>query len=440
MPRGNRPFCLLLCLWPMALTAQTPDLAKLVERLDRVEEENRALAREITELRAQLAATRAQPDGEQRQDIQEHRVEDLAQVKVEASEKFPIRLTGMALFNSFLNSRQAGGANYPTVAAPQPGQQQAGASVRQTTVGLEFFGPRTVLGGQAHGSVFMDFSSGGTTLSQTMRLRTGSIEIDWKKRSIMVGIEKPIFNPREPSSLAQVAVSPLTGAGNLWLWLPQARVEQDIAFGRSSGVRARLGVLQTHEASPYDSPGFTGNLTPARPALEGRFEFFHNLDGNRRLEFAPGFHASTTHVNGFSIPSSLYSFDWFFNPWAKVEFTGAFYSGQNVANLGTGGINQGYELYKRYAAPIDSRGGWGQLTLHAASRIDLHLFTGQMDDNNSQLGQGDIGKNLAYGVNLFYRLAPNVILAPEISQLRTIYLGRGVRINNHYDLALAYLF
>jgi hypothetical protein len=28
----------------------------------------------------------------------------------------------------------------------------------------------------------------------------------------------------------------------------------------------------------------------------------------------------------------------------------------------------------------------------------------------------------------------------EASQLRTTYLGLGVRINNHYDLALAYLF
>ena len=48
----------------------------------------------------------------------------------------------------------------------------------------------------------------------------------------MVGLEKPIFNPREPSSLAQVGISPLTGTGNLWLWLPQVRVEQDFAFTR----------------------------------------------------------------------------------------------------------------------------------------------------------------------------------------------------------------
>jgi hypothetical protein len=37
-------------------------------------------------------------------------------------------------------------------------------------------------------------------------------------------------------------------------------------------------------------------------------------------------------------------------------------------------------------------------------------------------------------------VAPNVLMGLEASQLRTMYLGQGVRINNHYDLALAYLF
>jgi len=80
------------------------------------------------------------------------------------------------------------------------------------------------------------------------------------------------------------------------------------------------------------------------------------------------------------------------------------------------------------------------LTLGIARRVDAHFFTGQQDDDNAQLGAGDIGKNLVFGANLFFRIAPNVILAPEVSQLRTAYLARGTVINNHYDLALAYLF
>src|SRR5205823_10055144 len=147
------------------------------------------------------------------------------------------------------------------------------ASVRQTIVGLEFRGPTTVWGGKVRGSVYMDFFNPGT--NSAVRLRTGSVEVDWKSRSIMAGLEKPLFNPREPSSLAQVGVSPLTGAGNLWLWLPQIRAEQDFRFGADSGLRAQLGLVQTREIGPY-----TGMVVPeaARPGLEGRFEVFHNLD------------------------------------------------------------------------------------------------------------------------------------------------------------------
>jgi hypothetical protein len=73
-------------------------------------------------------------------------------------------------------------------------------------------------------------------------------------------------------------------------------------------------------------------------------------------------------------------------------------------------------------------------------RLDFHLFTGQVDDANHDLAAGGIGKNLLFGGNAYFRVAPNVLMGLEASQLRTMYLGQGVRINNHYDLALAYLF
>jgi len=56
------------------------------------------------------------------------------------------------------------------------------------------------------------------------------------------------------------------------------------------------------------------------------------------------------------------------------------------------------------------------------------------------LAVGSIGKNLLFGGNAYFRLAPNVLMGLEASQIRTVYFGQGVRINNHYDLALAYLF
>ncbi|HWB95736.1 MAG TPA: hypothetical protein VG672_03515, partial [Bryobacteraceae bacterium] len=374
---------------------------------------------------------------EDRVTVAEHRIEEQAQTKVEASQRFPIRLTGMALFNTYLNSKQNGDSQYPTIAVP--GQaRNGGATLRQTVLGLQYQGPETLWGGQVKGSLFMDFFSGAT---QTLRIRTGDVEIDWGSRSIRAGIEKPIFNPREPNSLAQVGLSPLTGAGNLWLWIPQVRFQQNFSFGDRSGLRAQIGVVQTRESQSYQATSYVPELEDARPGLEGRFEFFHRLDDERRLEIAPGFHTSVSHVAETSVPSNLFSLDWFANPWRKLEFTGAFYTGQNVAHLGTGGIRQGFTvLGPGVARPVHGLGGWGQLTWLATPRLSFNLFAGRQDDRDRDLLPGRIGYNQSYGANFFDRLAPNVIMSLEASQVRTGYIGANLLLNNHYDLALAYLF
>ena len=222
MGRLNNLFCLGL-LWPAWLGAQqTPEINQILQRLDKLEQENRALAEQVQQLKSELAAARpdvsgnaaptsaatanatASPTVDERLAIQESRVEEQAQTKVEASEKFPISLTGMVLFNTYLNSRQGGGSEYPTAAALTSSPEAAGATLRQTVIGLVYHGPQTFLGGTVHGSLYMDFFTGGVNFNSTLRLRTGSISLDWKTRSVMVGIDKPIFNPREPASLAQV--------------------------------------------------------------------------------------------------------------------------------------------------------------------------------------------------------------------------------------------
>ncbi len=432
--------CLALALAPASLGAQTtPDLTQILARLERLERENRELTEQVRALQAQVGNTtpppapQSSPTIAEQLEIHQQRIEEQAQTKVEASQKFPIRFAGMALFNSFVNSRQSGGSDYPVTAAPT-GVGHSGATLRQTILGLEFDGPQAILGGKVSGNVYMDFTSGGNALN--LHLRTASVQIDWKTRTLSAGLEKPIFNPREPSSLGQVVVSPLTGAGNLWLWLPQVRAEQELAFTPNTGIRAQIGAVQTREIGP--SLG-SGTFETVRPSAEGRFNFHHKFDEGRRLEFAAGFHASTTHAGGFSIPSNLYSLDWFVNPSKRLEFTGVFYSGQNVAGLGSG-TRQAYTISKSGGRTIGSRGGWGQFTLHTLPRLDFHFFTGQVDDRNADLGPGLIGKNLLFGGNAYFKLAPNVLAGIEATQLRTLYLGQGVRINNHYDLALAYLF
>jgi hypothetical protein len=417
---------------------------QILERLESLERSNRELTEEVRVLRGQLAPSQPRSEGpelEEQVAVQGSRIEEQAQTKVESGQRFPIRIKGMLLFNTFLNSKQDGVDQYPTVAAPRGEYSYGGASLRQSVLGFDYRGPE-VFGGKVHASMLMDFFGGsGQALDQSLRIRTATMQIDWKSRSVSMGVDKPIFSPREPSSLAQVGVSPLTGAGNLWMWLPQVRLEQSFRWSDTSGVRAQMGVVQTREL-PYQGAGDNlSQVEAARPGLEGRYEFWHDFGGGRRFELAPGFHVSTSHVAGDAVPSRLFSMDWLVIPWRKLEFTGALFTGENVTHLGTGGVGQGFVILgPQQVKPLPSHGGWAQLTVPVTERFSFHFFSGVQDDQNAALPAGQIGRNLAYGANFFYRLAPNVIMSLETSQVRTSYIQMGHRLNNHYDLAFAYLF
>jgi hypothetical protein len=139
------------------------------------------------------------------------------------------------------------------------------------------------------------------------------------------------------------------------------------------------------------------------------------------------------------VPSRLFALDWFANPWEKLEFSGAFFSGQNVAHFGA--LRQGFTIRRNgNVIPVHSRGGWGQLSFPFTSRVTLNIFGGVHDDRNRDLGYDGIAANRTGAANLMYRLAPNVILSIEALQMRTTYLEIGTRHNNRYDLAVAYLF
>jgi hypothetical protein len=435
----------------------TPDLKQILERLERVENENRELREQVRELREQMRASptvaptpEGKPQVDERLEIEERRTAELAQTKVEASQRFPIRLTGMALVNAFYNSKLNGGVNNPTVASVGNGETVGGATFRQSIIGLDYRGPQTLWDGKIHGSIFMDFFTGsGYGLNNGLRLRTAAFAIDWETRSFSIVQDKPLISPRDPDSLAQVGVPPLAGAGNLWWWEPQARFEQRIHFGAQAGVNARIGVIETDEAQANVPARFASTLSEVRPGLEGRFEFFRRFGDGRRIEIAPGFHVSDTHIAGGSAPSRVFSTDWLLNPVRPIELTGFFFMGENVAHFGTTGVRQGFSILGPGSVlPVNSRGGWTQLKIIASDRLRFHLMAGLQNDSRSDVVagfgaggvNGGIGRNLAYGANFFYKLSPNVIASFETLQTRTSYLLFGQRLNNHYDLAFAYLF
>jgi hypothetical protein len=445
---------LILLLVPPLLPAQEKsEFQQILERLDRLEQENRSLTAEVRALRTELAAhpegesASASPDVtpsaaplEERAAILERRTDELAQTKVEASQRFPVTLTGMALFNAFLNGRANGGQQDPLTASPSNNRSGGGASLSQSIIGLTFHGPQVWGGGQVSGTLYMDLWGGSSSsLNHLVRMRVATVQIDWKNQSVMVGQDKPLISPREPNSLAQVAFSPLTSAGNLWLWQPQARFEQRFSIGDNAGLRAQAGVYQTSEPASSVPAEYQASFSAARPALEGRFEFWRKFGSGGRIEIAPGFHMSRTHVSGVSVPSDLFSIDWMIQPVSKVQFTGMFFQGENTA--GIGGLRQGFTfLSDRKFRAVGAAGGWAQLSFLPTKRLTLNAYSGQESNRAADLLTGQITRNFAYAGNGIYHLASNVLFSFEAAQVRTTYLGFPQRLVNHYDLALAYLF
>ncbi len=348
---------------PVAPAQPSPDMQQVLDRLDRLETQNRELMTELRALRQQLEPAKAaaenaenppaaQPNPgvasasasapnaapnqaatpvaplDERVDVIAQRQAQQDQEKISSDHRLPVTLTGMLLFNSFWNGRGAGDSNNPTIAPQAGGPVDAGATFRQSVIGIKFDGPGIIGGGKITGSAYVDFFGGtGGTLNQLVRLRVASVNAVWKNTTLSVALDKPIFAPREPDSLAQVGVSPLTAAGNLWLWQPQVRVEQRFAFGDQAGLRAQLGVYQTSESGTGLATLYASSLQSSRPGYEGRFEFWRSSGGSRRIEIAPGFHFSDSQIFGQSVPSRVYSVDWLMPPGWLDRFHGYVFLG-----------------------------------------------------------------------------------------------------------------
>ena len=433
-------------------------LSQVLQRLDALEQENRELVMEVRSLRKELDASRGQipngtaiaaeaesasppnqPTTDERLTVLEHRTAEQAQTKVEASQKFPISLDGMLLFNAFANSDNAATMNSSSYGL-LTGPATAGATIRQTLLGLELEGPKLPGGGRVNGSVMMDFWGGSSTPGVSwLRVRRADISLDWKNRSFSVGQDKPLISPYQPDSLAEVGIPPLAGAGNLWLWLPQARYEERIPIGTRDGLTGQLAMLQTGENYQNVPDEYQDSLEPARPGVEGRLAYWHKFDDIRRFEIGSGFHASSTHVAGSSAPSRIASLDWRIVPFSKLDFTGTAFTGQNVASLGA--LGNGVTIGRNDRVhTVDSSGGWAQLSFPLTPRFTWNIFGGIESDGPMYLARYGVARNLTYASNFMYHIGPNVIVSLEGLQMRTRTFSGVREIYNHYDLALGYLF
>src|SRR5215469_11663740 len=178
------------------------------------------------------------------------KVDEQYQTKVETASKYRARLHGIVLMNAFRNVGRSDNLDFPVYALPVPGfvpLATVGATLRQSEIGLEVFGPN-VFGARTSADVQFDFAGGFPATGNGVnfgiaRLQTGSFRLDWDHTSIVAGQDSLFVSPLSPTSFASLATPTFAFAGNLWGWIPQLRLERRFSVSDRQTITMQAGVL-----------------------------------------------------------------------------------------------------------------------------------------------------------------------------------------------------
>ena len=321
----------------------------------------------------------------ERQAIEESQIATHDAIKVETESKYPLKVTGLLLFNGFVNTRQVDVSASPSYAISGPGS--TGLSLRQTVLGLDARGPH-LLDATSQADLRVDFFASGAqsnyAASGILRLRTAHAALDWHNTRAFFELDRSILEPNQPSSLVAIAQPELAWAGNLWTWSPQIGVSHKFALSDSSRIKAEAALIDTSDPLP---PGSTNSSTsPVTqtersrwPGTEARIAFLRGDNGTGTEIGVGGYFSPHRDVYGDSFDAWAGTMDFRMPLSRYFEMTANAYRGQALAGLGSGGYvnyfvyTDGSETYPR---ALDDVGGWGQLKARAGQRVEINAGYG----------------------------------------------------------------
>ena len=390
------------------------------------------------------------------------KVDDQYQTKVEGASKYPIRLSGIVLLNLFGNRGSVDNQDFPTwaigPAANLPGQA-LGASLRQSEVGLEVFGPR-LAGARTTGNLQVDFSGGFTNTLDGVnfglaRLRIASMRMDWKNTSIVAGQDNAFISPLSPTSFASLAVPAFGYAGNLWGWIPQVRVEHRFELSDGQYVTLQGGIMDNATGelpnSNFERPAQAGESS-GQPAYAARAAWTRSVFGMPLTLGAAGYYSRqnwvfSNHVDGWAGMT-----DWSLPLTSRLSLTGEFYRGRAIGGLG-GGVGRSV-LFRgnptpNQVQPLNSVGGWSQLKLRASSKLEFNGAFGVDNPFASDVRTYPLSpsyfpavllQNRSALLNFIYRPRSDLLFSGEFRHLRTFDLDAGSPTAEQINLMMGFLF
>jgi hypothetical protein len=392
------------------------------------------------------------------------------QTKVESSSKYPVRLTGLILFNGFLNKGVPDNTDLPAVALRETstsGNGDLGAGLRQTILGVQGDGPR-IAGAHTSANVNIDFFSGVSyasygTSAGVVRMRTASIDFDWTNDSIEFGIVAPLISPLSPASFATIAEPSLAGAGNLWTWAPQLRYAHRFPLQDGNHLQVEFGLWDSPSAG-YNANQLFRTASPAELAVQPAYEtrISYTAAGERGLQLGVSGYYSRQAYPGYegyqgteNIDSWAGTADWRVPLARHFEISGEGYRGRSIGGLGGGvykdavtgadPVSGATDLH-----PLNAIGGWTQFKTRFSSSLETNFSIGQDDgfardfhalvlaptDTAAQLR----ARNKMVVANLIFRPKTYIVLSSEYRRIWTWPINGPAATLDIFTLSAGYQF
>jgi hypothetical protein len=388
------------------------------------------------------------------------------QTKVESSSKLPVRLTGLVLFNSFVNQGTVDQIDLPSSAllpSTTSSNTSTGASLRQTILGLEGTGP-VLAGAQTSARVSMDFFGGVTGSASsgpagTVRLRTAAITASWTHDTLEANYDTPLISPLSPDSFATVAQPSLAWSGNLWTWAPQFLWTHSFALWTTERTLSfQLGLLDTqtlNASSNLTQRSIGAGEASGQPSYETRLAYSSGKDEHHLELGIGGLYGRQDYKGNQRVDTWATTADWRVLFTDHLHLSGELYRGRGLGDLG-GGAYRNTVTYNfpnstaTYLRALDAQGGWLQWSYKLSSTLNANASIGQDSASGNELrnsiplsGAGPIffyARNRSIVGNLIFRPWSSIIISPEYRRLQSWPILGSVNTANIYTLTFGYQF
>jgi Skp family chaperone for outer membrane proteins len=392
------------------------------------------------------------------------KIDEQYQTKVETASKYRARLHGTVLMNAFRNVGGSDDLDFPNYAEPlPPGTPIAtvGATLRQSEIGFEIFGP-SVAGARTSADVQFDFAGGFPATGNgvnfgIVRLQTASLRFDWEHTSVVAGQDSLFISPLSPTSFASLATPAFAFTGNLWGWTPQLRVEHRFSVSDQQTITVQAGVLDNLDWEPnYNSfyrTAQAGELS-GQPAYALRTAWSRPLQGHPLSFGLAGYYGRQDWNWGRNVDAWAGMAEWQIPILPRLALSGEFYRGRGIGGLGAAvGTSILYSGSPTAATTpirgLDDIGGWTQLKFQLTPKLEIN---GVISDDNAFAGDvrgfaidknnfGPIlGRNRGALANVVFRPRSDLILAAELRRLQTFPVYSSSSATNQLNLSVGILF